>query len=112
MRDAVTVVRDHLAAVHTGDPDAMAADYSTNAVLEREVAYRGRAAIAGYFATVPARLGGGRVEFDEPHLEGELVAVSWTLVGGPGDGTSGKDRFEVAGGMIIRQTVTLDGGDF
>ena len=101
-----------MAAVHTGDPEAMAADYSIDAVLVRDVAYRGRAAIAGYFATVPERLGGGQVEFAEPLLEGEQVAVSWMLVGGPGEGTTGTDRFEVANGMIVRQTVTLDGGDF
>ncbi len=112
MRDRLTVVQDHLAAVHTGDPEAMAADYAADAVLVRDVAYQGRDAIAGYFATVPDRLGDGRVEFAEPRLEGALVAVVWTLRGGPGDGASGTDRFEVADGMIVRQTVTLVGGDF
>ncbi len=112
MRDRLTVVRDHLAAVHSGDPEAMAADYADDAVLVREVSYRGRDAIAGYFTTVPERLGDGRVRFAEPRLEGALVAVAWTLVGGPGDGTSGIDRFEVSDGEIVRQTVTLDGGDF
>lgn len=112
MRDRLTVVRDHLAAVRSGDPEAMAADYAADAVLVREVSYRGRDAIAGYFTTVPERLGDGRVEFAQPRLEGALVAVAWTLVGGPGDGTSGIDRFEVADGMIVCQTVTLDGGDF
>lgn len=112
MRDRLTVVRDHLAAVHSGDPEAMAADYAEDAVLVRDVSYRGRDAIAGYFATVPERLGDGRVEFAEPRMEGGQVAVSWTLVDGPGNGTSGTDRFEVADGAIVRQTVTLDGGDF
>ena len=112
MCDRLTVVRDHLAAVHSGDPEAMAADYADDAVLVREVSYRGRDAIAGYFTTVPERLGDGRVRFAEPRLEGALVAVAWTLVGGPGDGTSGIDRFEVSDGEIVRQTVTLDGGDF
>ena len=60
---------------------------------------------------MPQRLGDGRVEFAEPQLEGALVAVAWQLVGGPGDGTSGTDRFEVSNGMIVRQTVTLDDGD-
>lgn len=112
MRDPLTTVKDHLDAVHTGDPEAMAADYAADAVLVRDVAYQGRDAIAAYFTTVPQRLGDGRVEFAEPRLEGTVVAVAWTLVGGPGDGTSGTDRFEVADGMIVRQTVTLDGGDF
>lgn len=112
MRDPLTAVKDHLHAVHTGDPVAMAADYAADAVLVRDVAYEGREAITGYFATVPQRLGHGQVSFADPRLEDGLVAVSWTLVGGPGDGTSGTDRFEVADGMIVRQTVTLDGGDF
>ena len=90
----------------------MAADYATDAVLVREVTYQGKEAIADYFSTVPQRLGNGRVEFAEPQMEGALVAVDWQLVGGPGDGTSGTDRFEVVEGMIVRQTVTLDGGDF
>lgn len=112
MRDPLTTVKDHLDAVRTGDPEAMAADYAANAVLVRDVTYRGKDTIADYFTTVPQRLGDGQVEFAEPRLEGTLVAVAWTLVGGPGDGTSGTDRFEVAEGMIIRQTVTLDGDDF
>lgn len=112
MRDPLTVVQDHLAAVHTGDPEAMAADYAADAVLVRDVAYQGRDAIAGYFATVPDRLGDGQVAFAEPRLEDGLVSVAWTLVGGPGDSASGTDRFEVADGVIVRQTVTLDGGDF
>ena len=112
MRDPLRTVQDHLDAVHTGDPVAMAADYANDAVLVRDVVYQGRDAIAGYFATVPARLGVGLVEFAEPRLEDGLVAVGWKLVGGPGDGASGTDRFEVANGLITRQTVTLDGGDF
>ncbi len=112
MRDPLSAVQDHLAAVHTGDPEAMAADYADDAVLVRDVAYQGRGAIAGYFSTVPDRLGVGRVEFAEPQLEDGLVTVAWELVGGPGDGASGTDCFEVANGVIVRQTVTLDGGDF
>ena len=112
MRDPLTTVKDHLDAVHTGDPEAMAADYANDAVLVRDVTYQGKDAITDYFTTVPRRLGSGRVEFAEPRLEGTLVAVAWTLSGGPGDGTSGTDRFEVADGVIVRQTVALDGRDF
>ncbi len=112
MRDPLTTVKDHLNAVHTGDPVAMAADYTADALLVRDVTYQGKDAIADYFTTVPQRLGDGQVEFAEPRLEDGLVAVAWKLVGGPGDGTSGTDRFEVADGIIVRQTVSLDGGDF
>ncbi len=106
------MVADHLGAVATGDPEAMAADYAADAVLVRDVTYEGRDAIAGYFATVPDRLGEGQVEFAEPRLDGDQVAVAWRLVGGPGDGTSGTDRFEVTNGLITRQTVTLNTPDF
>ena len=112
-------MEDHLAAVLTGDPVAMAADYATDAVLVRhEARYVGAAAIAGYFSSVPGRLGGGEVRFGEVRL-GERTAeapdrvlVRWHIAGGPADGTSGLDTYTVAGGLIVHQTVTLDEADF
>jgi hypothetical protein len=107
-RKAVEVVRHHLEAVGLLDPLAMAADYAPDALLERpDRCWRGLAEIRAYFATVPARLAGGRVEFtgfDEHRLE-----VRWTLVGGPADGLRGRDRYEVQAGRIVRQQVVLDG---
>lgn len=107
-RTPVEVVRSHLAAVRALDAPAMAADYAPDALLERpDRCWQGRAEIAAYFATVPARLAGGRVEFtgfDEDRLE-----VRWRLVGGPGDGLCGRDRYEVRAGRIVRQQVVLDG---
>ena len=107
-RTPVEVVRSHLAAVRALDAPAMAADYAPDALLERpDRCWQGRAEIAAYFATVPARLAGGRVEFtgfDEDRLE-----VRWRLVGGPGDGLCGRDRYEVRAGRIVRQQVHLDG---
>lgn len=92
----------------------MAADYAPDAVLHRpDATYRGRPAIAGYFATVPGRLGGGEVAFIEPEvgLDGAIV-VGWRIVGGPGDGTAGRDHYLVRGGQIVRQSVVLVTGDF
>lgn len=112
-RSAHAVVADHLAAVLSGDPAAMASDYAPDAVLvRRDASYEG-AAIAGYFASVPERLGGGEVRFGEQHHEGDgRVSVRWRIAGGPGDGASGRDTFTVAGGFIVHQTVALDAADF
>lgn len=113
-RSARRVVEDHLAAVLTGDPAAMAADYAAGAVLARpEASHAGAAAIAAYFTSVPGRLGGGEVRFGERTAEGDgRVSVRWRIAGGPGDGTSGRDTYTVAGGLIVHQTVALDGADF
>ena len=108
------VVEDHLAAVLTGDPAAMAADYAPGAVLVRhEASYEGAAVIAEYFTSVPQRLGGGEVVFGDRRNAGDgRVSVRWRISGGPGDGTSGSDTFTVAGGLIVHQTVALDDADF
>lgn len=108
------VVEDHLAAVLTGDPAAMAADYAPDAVLVRhDASYEGAAVIAEYFTSVPQRLGGGGVVFGERRDAGDgSVSVRWRISGGPGDGTSGCDTFTVTGGFIVHQTVALDNADF
>ncbi|MDE0653129.1 MAG: nuclear transport factor 2 family protein [bacterium] len=108
------VVEDHLAAVLTGDPAAMAADYAPDAVLVRhDASYEGAVVIGEYFTSVPARLGSGRVQFGERRDEGEdRISVRWHIAGGPGDGTAGRDTFTVTGGFIVHQTVALDDADF
>lgn len=113
-RSPRAAVEDHLGAVLTGDPAAMAADYAPDAVLVRhDASYEGAAVIAEYFTSVPERLGGGEVRFGERRGEGEgRVSVRWRIAGGPGDGTSGRDTFTVAGGFIVHQTVALDDADF
>lgn len=113
-RSTRQVVEDHLAAVLTGDPAAMASDYADDAVLvRREASYEGAAVIADYFTSVPQRLGGGEVVFGErSHNSDGSVSVRWRIAGGPGDGTSGRDTFTVAGGFIVHQTVALDDADF
>lgn len=111
--EALTVVVRHLEAVRGGDPEAMAADYAADAVLERGAAsYRGAAAIRRYFEGVADRLGGGHVRFGEPEVDGSQVRFSWRIEGGPADGVSGTDTCTVADGMIARQVVALDDADF
>lgn len=106
---AVHVIQRHLDAVRGGDPYSMAADYAPDAVLERAgTRWIGREQVASYFLTVPARLAGGRVQFTG--FDPVALTVRWQIVGGPGDGTSGTDTYEVRDGQITRQTVQLSGG--
>lgn len=107
------VVRHHLDAVRSGDPAAMAADYAEGAMIERpDATYRGRAAIREYFHTVPDRLGGGSVVFDEIEPRSDGAVVTWRIEGGPGDGSRGRDTLVVVDGAILRQRVELAGPDF
>ena len=108
-RAPVDVVRRHLAAVTSGDPVAMAADYTLDAELVRGPAtHRGWQAIGDYFAAVPDRLAGRVVEFEQPAAAADgTVTVRWSI----GD-RSGRDRYELAAGRIVRQLVELDGPDF
>jgi hypothetical protein len=109
----IDVVRAHLAAVTSGDVEAMAGDYAADAVIERAgEQYEGLPAIRAYFRTVPERLAGGRVEPGEVRSVGGRVEFDWRLVGGPGDGISGTDSCLVREGLIIHQVVRLDRDDF
>lgn len=90
----------------------MAADYAADALLERpDGAYRGRAAIEAYFATVPDRLGEARVEFDDVAVEGSTVTFRWHLDGAD-VALSGTDVCTITDDEIVHQVVRLDAGDF
>jgi limonene-1,2-epoxide hydrolase len=108
-RSPIDVVARHLAAVGDGDVVAMAADYALDAELVRAgTTHRGWRQIAGYFDSVPGRLAGRRLELAAPEVVERDVIVRWSI-----DGTgSGRDRYEVRDGRIVRQTVELDGPDF
>ena len=102
-----------MVGVSSGDPVAMAIDYAQDAVLQRGGdRYDGHEAILEYFRTVPARLAPGRVEVHRVETEAERGSIWWRLVGGPGDGSSGRDDIIVRDGLIVSQTVNLDGADF
>ena len=105
------VVERHLGAVRRGDLTGMSADYALDAVLARgNERYEGREAIAAYFATVPARLGGRSVELDAPREQPDgTVTVTWRI---PEAGASGTDTFVIREGWIAEQSVALDSGDF
>ena len=112
-RTGVEVVRRHLDAVQVGDPVSMAADYAIDAVLIRgATSHDGWEAIADYFDTVPNRLAGRSVEFQDPTATATAeVLVRWQIKG-DGVAASGRDTFVVRAGRIVRQTVELDTGDF
>ncbi len=111
-RDVGQVARDHLEAVRSGDPTAMAADYADDAVLVRpDETYRGRAAIERYFASVPERLGTAEVCFDELVVDGTTATFRWHLEGAP-EQLSGTDTCTIRDGGIVHQVVRLDAADF
>jgi len=113
-RTPVEVVSRHLRAVGARDQVAMAADYSLEAVLERGGdVYRGWGEIADYFATVPQRLGEGRLTLSSAQAAGTAEAtVEWTIDASDGSSVRGHDHYVVQRGRIIYQQVTLLGNDF
>lgn len=109
-RDVERVARDHLAAVESGEPALMAADYAPQATLRRGgETYEGRRAIAAYFRTVPARLGDARVVFDRLDVDGDTATFWWHLEGAD---ASGRDVVVIRDGAIVSQVVHLDDTDF
>jgi NAD(P)-dependent dehydrogenase (short-subunit alcohol dehydrogenase family) len=110
LTSTTTVVHRHLRAVERLDLTGMSADYALDATLDRGPdRYAGREAIAGYFAGVPARLGGRSVRFGDLRAEPDgSVVVPWQIEGA----ASGHDRFVVRDGWIVAQSVHLDGTDF
>lgn len=112
--DAPAVLRAHMDAVRSGDPDAMAADYADEAIIERPgQLIEGRPAIATYFRGVPARLAGGHVHFESVDVHGpDRVTFHWRIEGGPADGTSGSDLVFLGDGLITFQRVHLNALDF
>ncbi len=112
-RSTRQVIDDHLRGVASLEPVAMAADYAADAELVRgDTLYRGHEAILGYFGTVPERLAGGTVDAYRVDVDGARGTIWWRLVGGPGDGSSGRDDVWVHDGMITLQRVHLDNRDF
>lgn len=101
-----------MAAVESGDPVAMAADYAPDAILVRgDDHFKGETAIAAYFGGVPDRLGDAIVVFDSLEVEGETATFRWHLEGMDAD-ASGTDVCRIVDGMIVHQVVHLTTNDF
>jgi limonene-1,2-epoxide hydrolase len=113
-RSAEEVVLQHLSAVSTRDPVAMASDYTLDAVLARpDAQHTGWSEIADYFETVPARLKDrelvfGKVEATDHHR----AEVAWEITVAEGRVASGRDEFVVTEGRITHQRTLLDSDDF
>lgn len=106
------VINRHLAAVIARDPVALAADYASDAVLRRGAdKHQGWRAIADYFDTVPRRLNG--LNFSYQRSLREPTTVRWEISDADDAVVaSGTDRYAVAGGRIVEQSVELDTPDF
>lgn len=111
---ALTVVERHLSAVDHMDLSGMVADYSSDAVLDRPGGpYTGRSSIEAYLATVPERLGAGRIRTSAVRqVDDQTIRVRWSIDGGPSDGTRGVDIYTVADGTIVHHRVVVDAHDF
>ena len=115
--DPLAVVRAHVAAVHCGDPQLMAADYGQGARITR-----GSTVVDphSYFLTVVQRLGASRLVVESLELAapdpvgawGRVVTMRWRLDGGQAHGTCGTDTLHVQGDRIVAQQVQLHTGDF
>jgi len=111
-RKADRVALDHMEAVRSGDPVAMAADYAPKAVLERGGdVFEGHAAIEAYFETLRSRLDSATVVFDELSVVGETATFRWHLEGSniPASGT---DVCRIEQGNIVHQVVHIAMHDF
>ncbi len=106
------VVLRHLDAVVRRDPVAMAADYAADAVLRRgDDEHRGWRAIADYFDSVPDRLTDRHFSYQRSSRE--PTVVRWEITDAANQVLArGADRYTVADGRIVEQTVTLDTDDF
>ncbi len=115
--DPLAVVRAHVAAVHCGDPQLMAADYGQGARITR-----GSTVVDphSYFLTVVQRLGASRLVVESLELAapdpigamGRVVTMRWRLDGGQAHGTCGTDTLHVQGDRIVAQQVQLHTADF
>lgn len=115
--DALAVVQAHVAAVRTGDPELMAADYAPQALITRGLQV---VAPRAYFPGVALRLGGSRlvvsaITVAPPTGTGpdvSTVTMHWQLAGGRANRTCGTDTFVVRADRIVQQTVVLHTADF
>lgn len=115
--DALAVVQAHVAAVRTGDPELMAADYAPQALITRGLKV---VAPRAYFPGVAQRLEGSRLVVSAITIapptgtvpDVSTVTMHWQLAGGRANRTCGTDTFVVRADRIVQQTVVLHTADF
>ena len=115
--DPLGVVQTHIAAVHTGDPVLMAADYSDRARITRGAKLE---IPAQYLPRAVQRMGASRLlvhtlqrrETASLQAGATTVVMQWELQGGAGHGTRGTDTFTIRGDRIVDQQVILETPDY
>lgn len=115
--DPLAVVQAHIAAVHTRDPELMAADYCDGARITRGADSE---IPAQYFPRAVQRLGTSRLLVHDLRCSAagntpagcSIVTMQWELQGGPGNGTRGTDTFTIRGDRIVHQQVQLHTPDY
>ncbi len=116
--DPMAVVQAHVAAVHSGDPELMAADYHADARITR-----GAQVVVPlpYFRQAIGRLGDSRVVVKSLRRDPAAVAdmpgaarivMEWEMHGGKAAGTAGTDTFVVRGDRIVDQQEVLHTADY
>ena len=102
------VVERHMAALATGDIEALMADYADDAVMISNMGgvTRGVDALRAVFSNVPAA-GFSGLEMKSEHYEGNVGYIAWTTAGI----ALGSDTFVVDDdGKITAQTVVMHFG--
>ncbi|MEC7116194.1 MAG: nuclear transport factor 2 family protein [Actinomycetota bacterium] len=110
--ETLGVVKNHLDAVLSGDPAAMAVDYAESAVLIRGTdIYSGITEIENYFKSLPERMHCSKIEFFEPQVSGKIVTFQWKIQKIDMH-FEGLDTLVISNGKIVKHLVELLSEDF
>lgn len=106
VRSAQQVFDEHMAALASGQADAIARDYAADAVLmTADGAMVGREAIRAAFAGFLKALPNMRFGEAKTVVEGDTVLVCWSGECDTATLPHGVDTFVIRDGLIQRQTV-------
>lgn len=99
----------HFAAIATGDPDRVVADFADDAVLlTTDGLVRGRDALHDAFAGIFGALPNVVVAAESVLVDGDVAFVTWTAEAEGGRVTDGVDTFVFdADGQIRAQTIRM-----
>lgn len=102
------VLTDHLAAVASGDPDAVAAHYAEDAVLLTADGPRsGRTAIRDFFADALAAVPQAEFSMGAMVVAGDAALVTWSATSPRARVTDGVDTLVFDGDRIRLQTTVF-----
>ena len=110
--ETLGVVKNHLDAVLSGDPAAMALDYAESAVLIRGTdIYSGITEIENYFKSLPERMRCSEIVFFEPQVSGKIATFQWKIQKIDAH-FEGLDTVVISNGKIVKHLVHLLSEDF